>query len=83
MTKEKRKRAVLRYLAESDMALSLKAIYVNLERDGYTFVYKTAQRHLSELEDEGKVQRLKSSDRFFVITDEGREWLKNGDDPHA
>jgi Fe2+ or Zn2+ uptake regulation protein len=75
MTKEARKRAVLRFLEDSEMVLPIKAIYVNMQREGYTFAYETVRRHVSELVDEGRLRRLDDPSTFFEVTDEGREWL--------
>lgn len=76
MTKEARKRAIARFLDESNLVLPIKAIYVNMQREGYTFAYETVRRHVGELVEEGKLRRLDDPSTFFELTDAGREWLE-------
>lgn len=83
MTKEARKRAVVRFLNEKDLILPVGAIHANLERHGYTFSYSTVRRHIEELEEDGYVVRLDDPKTFYAVTDEGAEWLDEADDPRA
>lgn len=83
MSKETRKKAICEFLDETELILPVGAIHANMARRGFTFSYSTVRRHLKELEEEGHVKRLEEPKTFYAVTEEGREWLKNGEDPHA
>lgn len=75
MTKEARKKAILRLMRDTQMVMPVKVIYTNLKRRGYTFAYATVRRHLLELEEEGRVRRLDEPSTYYELTDKGSEWL--------
>jgi len=56
---EERREKVLAFLAEHDIALPPLAIYGGLKRqEGITFSYRTIQNALSDLIEDGMVQRV-------------------------
>lgn len=77
MTKEARKRAVLRFLEDTGLALPPKAIFLNMKDRGATFSERTLNRHLPELEEEGLIRRLPDQKgAYFEISEKGREHLR-------
>ena len=78
VTKPRRKRAVLRLMDESGLALPPKIIHINLERRGATFSLNTVRRHIKEMEEEGFVRKIEQGRGVYEITDDGREWLYSG-----
>lgn len=77
MTKEDRKKAQLRLLAESDLVLSPALLHYNLRRRGATFSLNTVHRHLSEMVEEGLVEKVEESEGYYAITDKGRAYLND------
>lgn len=72
MTKEDRKRAVLRFLTETNAALLPGSIYLNMHDRGATFSENTTKRHLYEMEDEGLVEKPFEGKDHYRVTDLGR-----------
>lgn len=79
MTKADRKRAQLRLLAESDLALSPALLHFNLRERGAIISLPTVQRHLQELAGEGLVERVEESKGYYRITEAGRAHLRESD----
>lgn len=75
MGKEERRRAILQFLDESDLALPPKPIYINMKRQGATFGRKTVERHLKDLESEGLVEKALENEGYYAITEKGRRYL--------
>ncbi|WP_226021903.1 winged-helix domain-containing protein [Halomicrobium salinisoli] len=75
MGKEERQRKILELLDTSELALPPKPIYVNLQLQGATFGERTVNRHLSEMEEEGYVEKIDDRRGYYRITDAGRDLL--------
>lgn len=73
--KEARKQQMLQFLAETEMSLPPRAIYLNME--SITFSEKTLKRHLREMLDDGYVEQIDEGDGYYRITETGREYLRN------
>lgn len=76
MGKEERRRAILEFLADSDLALPPKPIYINMRRRGATFGRKTVERHLKDMVEEGLVDRVLEEEGYYAITEDGRRYLE-------
>lgn len=74
---EARKKAVLRLLYETGIALPQKTIYLNLRRH-YTYHWgkSTVKTALDELVEEKRVEALDRRYTYYEITDTGREYFK-------
>lgn len=78
MGKDERLRQVLTLLDESDLALTPYVLFRNLKMRGATFERRTLSNYLSELIDDGYVEKVKSTgDPLYQITENGREYLRN------
>lgn len=76
MAKERRNRLILSFLADYDVMFTQKQLYDNLQRYRYaTFSYSSIVRSLEELVDEGLVSKIDEGAGYYVITDEGRDFL--------
>lgn len=78
MGKEERKRIVLRLLVESGLDLPPQVIFHNCKKRGATFERRSVDNYLSELQDEGYVERVPDTQGFYRATDEGRDYYLNG-----
>lgn len=77
MPREDREDLILEYLAECDMALPLRPIYVNLKRDrDITFSQRTVKRRLESLVDRDLVEKLDIGNGYYVVSDRGRAYLR-------
>lgn len=80
MAKEDRKRVILRYLDENDVALPPKVLYDNLiEYRDITFSYQTVKRLVREMRDNGRLRQLDYGKGYYQITDDGRRFLSEGE----
>ncbi|ELZ38998.1 winged-helix domain-containing protein [Halorubrum tebenquichense] len=66
---------VLEFLAKHDLELPPKALSVNLNRHGHDIGYSTVQLRLSNLEENGYVE--KSDTGYYEISEKGRRWLNH------
>lgn len=74
MSKEDRKNQVLVLLKESGLALTPYVIFRNIRMRGATFERRTLSNYLSELLDEGRVQKISTEgDPLYQITAKGIE----------
>lgn len=64
---------VLEFLAENDLELPPKALHANLDRHGYDIGYSTVQLRISELEENGFVEKADSG--YYQISEKGQRWL--------
>lgn len=76
MGKEERKRAILRLLADSELALPPKVTYTNLRLGGATFSNRTVLRLLQEMANDGLVEKVEDTNGYYRITDAGRDYLE-------
>ena len=76
MGKEERKAQVLEMLARSNLALTPYVLFRNLKMNGATFERRTLANYLSELQEEGRVEKLEQpGNALYRITDSGRDSL--------
>lgn len=76
MTRERRNRLILSFLADQGVMFTQKQLFDNLERYRYaTFSYSSVIRSLEELEEDGYVERIETGMGYWVITDAGRDHL--------
>lgn len=73
MGKEERKRMVLGLLVESGLELPPAVIFDNLKKRGATFERRSVDNYLSELREEGLVERTDESKGYNVATEKGRK----------
>lgn len=89
VAKEDRKRRVLSFLVDSRLALPRTVLYRNLRYRGADFSESSLKNYLSELKDEGYVERIdaeefavgnviRSNDDpgYWVATGEGAEYIE-------
>lgn len=79
MGKEERKQQVLQILDESGLALTPYVLFRNAKMRGSTFERRTLSNYLSELVEEGRVEKIVQDDEtnLYRITDEGRKSLSS------
>lgn len=65
---------ILEFFDEKDLELPPKALYRNLNRHGHDIGYSTVQLRLSELLENGFVEKDKNG--FYEISDQGEKWLR-------
>ncbi len=70
-----RDEAILKFLAEKEIALPPTPLYENLRLEGATFSQRTVKRRLKLLEDYGYVERILGQQGYYQITDKGRAYL--------
>jgi len=91
MTKEDRRRVLLEFMSEYDLALPPKAIYRNIRlKWNATFSYSSIHNYLDEFVEEGLALRVEpeplsarevvevesgESRAYYMITDKGREYV--------
>jgi len=77
MGKEERKEQVLRILDESGLALTPYVLFRNAKMRGATFERRTLSNYLSELVDEGRVEKIIQDDEtnLYRITEKGSDSL--------
>lgn len=76
MEPNRRDEAILRFLAEKDIALPPTPLYENLRLKGATFSHRTTRRRLKQLEEAGYVEKILDEKGYYQITEKGREWLE-------
>ncbi len=92
MTKEDRRRVLLEFMSEYDLALPPKAIYRNIRlKWNATFSYSSIHNYLEEFEEEGLALRVEpeplaareivevednDARAYYMITDAGREYVE-------
>ncbi len=78
MGKEERKEQVLQILDESGLALTPYVLFRNAKMRGSTFERRTLSNYLSELVEEGRVEKVVQEDEtnLYRITEEGRDSLR-------
>lgn len=79
MGKPERQRKVLQVLDKSNLALPPKVIHWNLQREGATFGERTVHRHLSEMAENGLVEKVNEKRGYYRITEDGRDFLEMDD----
>ena len=67
---------ILEFLAESGAAHNKKGLEINLELSGDEVSYSTIQRRLPKLEKAGLVEEVRQEGAWYIITEEGQEYLK-------
>lgn len=76
MAVNKRDEAILRFLAEKDIALPPRPLYENLRLEGATFSYRTVSRRLKHLHELGLVERALEEKGYYRITEQGEDYLE-------
>lgn len=79
MAVNKRDEAILRFLAEKDIALPPRPLYENLRLEGATFSYRTVSRRLNHLHELGLVEKVLQEKGYYQITQEGHDYLESGE----
>jgi len=74
MSKEARKRLIVRHLVERDLVLPPKPLHLDMRRQGHVISISTVRRLLRELDEEGRVEQPDDYDGYYRPTDAGREW---------
>ena len=64
---------VLEFLARHDLELPPKALHANLNRHGHDIGYSTVQLRLSNLEENGFVEKADSG--YYQVSEKARRWL--------
>lgn len=78
MTKAKREEVILTFLADVGIALPLRPLHWNLEREyNATWTQRTTKRRLEELSEEGLVRVIDEGNGYYEITEAGKQSLKN------
>ena len=81
MGKEERKAQVLEMLSRSNLALTPYVLFRNLKLNGATFERRTLGNYLSELQEEGKVEKIEQpGNALYQITDDGRKFISKETD---
>lgn len=79
MTTEDRRIQILEFLAETELSLPPKPIYINLRDRGATYTKATVERHLARMHEEGLLDKPLESGGYYRINDRGREYLETSD----
>ena len=66
---------VLEFLARHDLELPPKALHANLNRHGHDIGYSTVQLRLSNLEENGFVEKADSG--YYQVSEKGQRWLEH------
>lgn len=64
---------ILEFLQEKDLELPPKPLYRNLNRHGHTIGYSTVQLRLSNLLENGYLE--KDDDGYYQLSEKGERWL--------
>ena len=81
MPTEDRERMILQLLEGADLALPLTPIHWNLRnKRGATWSQRTTRRRLESLVEQEYVEILDVGNRYYQVTDAGREYLKKNQD---
>lgn len=81
MEPNRRDEAILKYLAEVELALPPKVLYYNMkEGREITFSERTLKRRLKLLMEGGLVERVEGTDGYYRLSDDGRGHLRRGSD---
>ena len=70
---------VLEFLAEHDLELPPKPLFVNLNRHGHDIGYSTVQLRISTLEEHGLVEKTDSG--YYQVSETGARWLADEIEP--
>jgi len=68
--------SILEFLDERDVALSPRGLDINLDREGIGISYRTINRRLKRLHEEGLVEKADEERGWYAITDKGRKYLE-------
>lgn len=77
MTKEARKRRILKFLVDTGLEVPPKVIHHNIEF--VTWSVETTKRLLREMLDEGYVERVDDTNGYYRATDAGEQHLQLDD----
>jgi Fe2+ or Zn2+ uptake regulation protein len=75
MGKQDRKQQILELAVESNIAFSQYIMYQNLQLRGATFSYRTVKRLMSELRDEGLLEKIEFEERqsVYIATEKAHQ----------
>jgi len=78
MSKEDRREVILQFLADTGLAFPPAPLYYNMKEEMFvTFSKRTMSRLLSEMREEGLVEKVERGDGYWRITEEGEQYLKS------
>jgi hypothetical protein len=85
MGKQERKQQTLELVVESNMAFTPYTLWRNLQLRGATFSYRSTKRFVSEMQDDGLLQKLEYEDRqnLYIASDEAHRQFRDSDDTRA
>jgi len=67
--------SILEFLEEHDIALPPRGLEINLQRENIGISYRTINRRLKRLQEEGLVEKVDEKSSYYAITEKGRAYL--------
>jgi hypothetical protein len=82
MGKQERKQQTLQLVVKSNIAFTPYTLWRNLELRGATFSYRSTKRFVSEMQDDGLLEKLEYEDRqnLYIATDEAHQRFRDSED---